>query len=233
MPPIAVVEKLAPRKAESAESKLDVAATDGLDKNTMAPESPDKPSKPPRLRPGDALDLAVATGNRVEVQPRSVHSMSGAELESVLGRYKLEFQQGKTQIEFRLGGGMQARDLASSYIIANSSNQRLAFDRNGRRDQLNGSLQAAIGLSDLPFPFRETLIRDFGLDSPKDYQAYVVVAQEVEISMYRSLYEHLRTQGRESPRTDWVYKAELSQVPKLTFRWTERSARTPMTSIGR
>lgn len=210
VPNLGVVEKIGPR-------------TEARTEQTVTP-TPVPTEQTKREDPTRANVQTVFTANRVEPRQKTIERMSRDEQTEVLARYKMEIEQGKSEIRLELGKGVKVTDLANEFIIQ-GLNQSHVFDRWGFTTQPTGSLQAAVALQDLPFDYRSIQLSVFGLAADDQYRASIVFSTKTEIEMYRSLFEYLKRIGLSAPRADWVYHAEISHSHPM-FRWTDFSPKS-------
>ncbi len=217
VPNLGVVEKVGPRTETRAEQTVT--------KPPMAAELAEQED------PTCDNIQTVSTANRVEPRQKTIERMSQDEQAEVLARYKMEVEQGKSEIRLELGSGVKVTDLANEFIIQ-GLNQTRVFDRWGFATQPTGSLQAAVALQDLPFNYRSTQLRVFGLADDDQYRASIIFSMKTEIEMYRSLFEYLKRIGLSAPRADWVYHAEINHRHPM-FRWTDYSPKSSRSSSRR
>ena len=203
-------------------SVQDPAAQSATSPQQQAAKQPQTHAEAKRIKPEPNRPMPNEYGifpNEVESNPRPLAVLQPTQLEELAQQYSSVCSDNNIQISFVLGR-VPIRKIGRHYLVKVSGDKQYVFDDRGQVSGEGVRFGAAIGLDRLPSVVNQYL--NDNLSHFEQRSAMVVLSNDTEVAMHRSLRSFLRSRGIKTlvPNAKYSARMAIAHDGALLFDWS-------------
>lgn len=159
--------------------------------------------------------------NKVEPKPVPVAELTAQQMQEITEQYCQTYSEKNVQVILNIQRGTSLDPFGQVFLFEMPDGSKRMFDTRGSASGTRGHYAIPINRSDIPdvvIGHAASAVGEFAVNNAR---IRLVLKQDVEVQMHRSLYDFLRRNSDGQLKRNHIYHADVAVSSPVNFRWRE------------